>query len=235
MTDFFDFLHYVPPYDLDEAGVYRLNQRYRLIVEPFASDLKNARVLDLACHDGRWSYALAAAGAREVTGVEARQELVDRFAGFPEINFKPNVKLLCGDIFDVMEKMVVDGMQFDVIAVYGIFYHIMDHMRLLKLCQKLEPKLIIIDGEFIEANNGMIQLVLENTENVLNATPISGNLSQTVVGIPSRQATEMMAEAIGYELAWLDKERILGRDRQGMHDYFRKARKVRSTCTLRTS
>ncbi len=235
MACFFGILNEIPAYDADEAAIYRLNQRHRLIVEPFEAELHNARVLDLACHDGRWSYALAAAGACEVIGVDARQELIDRFDGFPEGASKSKVDLRCGDIFDALEAMAADGAQFDVIAVYGIFYHIMDHMRLLKLCRLLNPTIIIIDSEFIEAKNGMIQLVRENTTNVLNATSATENLSQTVIGIPSRQATEMMAEALGYDLEWLDKERILGKDRRGMHDYFRDARKVRSACALRVS
>ena len=35
------------------------------------------RVLDLASHDGRWSFAAIKAGAKEVVGVEARPQLIE--------------------------------------------------------------------------------------------------------------------------------------------------------------
>ena len=59
--------------------VTRMNRRHARIVAPFKEDLIGAQVLDLAAHDGRWSYALAE-HAERVVGVEARPDLIDRFA-----------------------------------------------------------------------------------------------------------------------------------------------------------
>jgi predicted RNA methylase len=70
----FDFLGQLPPYDDNAFTIHRLNQRHKLIVAPFAEQIAGARVLDIAAHDGRWSFALAAAGAAEVVGVEARAD-----------------------------------------------------------------------------------------------------------------------------------------------------------------
>ena len=65
MSGFFDFLKSLPPYDDNATTVHRLDQRHRLIIDPFQPQIAGARVLDLAAHDGRWSYALAHAGALE--------------------------------------------------------------------------------------------------------------------------------------------------------------------------
>ena len=59
MTGLFDFLRTLPPYDENAGSIKRLHQRHKLIVEPFLPRIRGARVLDLAAHDGRWSYALA--------------------------------------------------------------------------------------------------------------------------------------------------------------------------------
>lgn len=67
----FDFLKDIGEYRENDTSVHRLNQRHKLIVDPFREQIVSARVLDVACHDGRWSYVLAAAGAAEVVGVEA--------------------------------------------------------------------------------------------------------------------------------------------------------------------
>ncbi|QFT79855.1 tRNA (mo5U34)-methyltransferase [Roseovarius sp. THAF27] len=232
MSGLFDFLTELPPYDDNETTIYRLNQRHKLIIDPFGPQIEGARVLDIAAHDGRWSYALAAAGAAEVVGVEARPELVARFDAFPETDFKPRVSLTCGDLFDDLEARGAAGERFDVVALYGIFYHVMDHFRLLSLIRALEPGLVMIDSEFIVQDNAMIQVLKEDVSNPLNAVTEVEGRSHTVVGVPSRRATEFMAEALNLDCVWIDHDLILGEDRRGMHDYFRDGRKVRHVCAL---
>ncbi|WP_428515197.1 methyltransferase domain-containing protein [Roseovarius sp.] len=232
MSGLFDFLAELPPYDDNATTIYRLNQRHKLIIDPFGPQIEGARVLDIAAHDGRWSYALAAAGAAEVVGVEARPELVARFDAFPDTEFKPRVRLTCGDLFADLEARGAAGERFDVVALYGIFYHVMDHFRLLSLIQALAPGLVIIDSEFIVQDNAMIQVLKEDVSNPLNAVTEVQGRGHTVVGVPSRRATEFMAEALNLDCAWIDHDLILGEDRRGMHDYFRDGRKVRHVCAL---
>jgi len=232
MSGFFDFLKALPPYDDNATTIKRLDQRHKLIIDPFQPQIEGARVLDIAAHDGRWSYALAHAGAAEVVGVEARPELVARFAAFPEAGFKSRVSLHCNDLFAEIEARAEAGERFDVVAVYGIFYHIMDHFRLLSLIRRLGPDLIIIDSEFIQADNAMVQVLKEEVSNPLNAVTDVAGITHTVVGVPSQRATEFMAQALEYDLSWVDHAMILGRDRAGMKDYFRDGRKVRFTCSL---
>jgi 2-polyprenyl-3-methyl-5-hydroxy-6-metoxy-1,4-benzoquinol methylase len=232
MTDVFNFLANLNPYAEKPATIKRLAQRHKLIIEPFADQIRGARMLDLAAHDGRWSYALANAGAAEVIGVEARQELIDRFAFFPETDFKARISLLRNDLFAELESRVAAGERFDVVAVYGIFYHIMDHFRLLSLISKLQPALIIIDSEFIKADNAMVQVLKEEISNPLNAVSQVKGITHTVVGVPSQRATEFMADALALDLNWVDHDLILGQDREGMKDYYREGRKARFSCAL---
>ena len=59
-----------------------------MFVGPFRGELDGAQVLHLAGADhGRWSYALAA----QAVGIEARQEMVDRYKSFPEMGFKAKI------------------------------------------------------------------------------------------------------------------------------------------------
>ncbi|MFN3208426.1 MAG: methyltransferase domain-containing protein [Roseovarius sp.] len=232
MSGLFDFLADLPPYDDNATTIYRLNQRHKLIIAPFRPQIEGARVLDIAAHDGRWSYALAAAGAAEVVGVEARPELVARFGAFPDTEFKPRVRLTCGDLFTDLEARARAGETFDVVALYGIFYHVMDHFRLLSLIRALQPGLVIIDSEFIVIDNAMIQVLKEEVANPLNAVTEVEGRSHTVVGVPSRKATEFMAEALNFDCTWIDHDLILGEDTRGMHDYYREGRKVRHVCAL---
>lgn len=122
---FFDFLPRVAAYAEDPGAVARLNERHRRIVVPLVPQIAGARVLDLAAHDGRWSYAFAAAGAAQVVGIEGRQDLIDRFAQFPQSDFAARVTLRCDDIFDGMEQAIAAGERFDVVAVLACVFRSM--------------------------------------------------------------------------------------------------------------
>ncbi|MEO0504274.1 MAG: methyltransferase domain-containing protein, partial [Pseudomonadota bacterium] len=168
---FFDFIQDITGYGGDDTAVERLNKRHRMLVAPFADQLAGARVLDLGAHDGRWAYALAAAGAAEVVAVEARQDAVDRYADFPETPFKARVQMRCVDLWEALEQEVAAGERYDVVALFGIYYHVMDHFRLLQLIRQLGAPMILIDSEFALASGATITLVMEDTAKPSNATP----------------------------------------------------------------
>ena len=232
---FFDFLASTERYAGRRAGIKRLDVRRDLIVTPFEDDIRGRRVLDLASHDGRWSYALAAAGASEVVGIEGRPELIETFAGFPDDDVRARVRFVEGDLFEQLEGMVAAGERFDVVAVYGIFYHVMDHYRLLRLIAKVRPQLVIIDSEWMIQRGPMIRVVLEDTRKILNAIPEDHRQVMAPKGIPSRTALELMATALGYRTEWVDWERLPRRRRQVVADYFRTppSPNRRGTCALR--
>ncbi|MEO1344260.1 MAG: class I SAM-dependent methyltransferase [Pseudomonadota bacterium] len=232
MTDVFDFMEELEPYGEKPNTIFRLVQRHRLIIDPFAEQIADARILDLAAHDGRWSYALANAGAKNVIGVEARQELIDRFVHFPQTDVKSRVTLIQNDLYAELEARVIAGETFDVVAVYGIFYHIMDHFRLLSLVEKLKPTLVIIDSEFIKADNAIVQVLKEEISNPLNAVSDIPDVTHTVVGVPSKRTMQFMAEALRMDLTWVDHDLILEGDQTGMSDYYREGRKARFACAL---
>ncbi len=145
---FFDFLADNPRYAGKRLNLNRLNRRHEFLVEPYLSELADARVLDLASHDGRWSYALSAAGAASVVGIEARSDQIEQFHAYPDGETKDRVKLLLGDVYDELPKLIEQQESFDVVAIYGLVYHVMDHYGLLKLVKQLGPGLVIIDSEF---------------------------------------------------------------------------------------
>lgn len=230
---FFDFIAGLDAYGEHRQPVPRMNLRHAHLIAPFAAELKGARVLDLAAHDGRWSYALAGAGAAEVIGVEARPELTARFADYPETPFKPRVTLRCNDLFAEMEAEAGRGARYDVVAVFGIFYHVMDHFRLFQLARRLNPRLILVDSEFLLRPNPVIQLVRERTDNILNAVAQVPGQEFALKGIPSLAAMEAIAEALGYRTSWVDWAAVPEAERGSVRDYFREEKMRRATCALR--
>lgn len=232
---FFDFLDDNPRYSGRPLSINRLNRRYDHLVRPYLTDLDGARVLDLASHDGRWAYALSAAGAAGVLGVEARADQIEQFEAYPEGAAKERVTLVQGDVYDELPRLVERGETFDVVAVYGLYYHVMDHYGLLKLIKRLSPRVVVIDGEFHLSSAPTIRLALEPTDSHLNSVAHEAEQDIAPVGIPSASALEVMARSLGYDVAWADWEEVPHAQRGGLKAYYRTAPawKRRGTCALR--
>lgn len=230
---FYDFLSKTARYGEDANAVERLNERHRMLIAPLTEELEGAKVLDLAAHDGRWAYAFAAAGAREVLGIEGRQELIDQFQHYPRAHLRERVTLKCDDIFAGMEKEIAAGQRFDVVGVLGILYHVMDHFRLFQLVRQLKPKLILVDSEFALRPAPVIVLTREETDNILCSIPQVEGQKKALIGIPSRAAMEAIADSLGYECHWLDWNSLPEARRRCLRDYYRPEVKRRGTCILR--
>ncbi len=231
--EFFDFLRSKPAYKDRKFTLSRLNTRREFIVEPFRQELKGARVLDLAAHDGRWSYALADTDPQFVHGIEGRQALVDQFDSYPDDHRKELVRLEQGEVFEVLERMIAKSRNFDVIACFGFFYHITDHYRLLTMMHRLKPKLIIIDGEFMLAKAPIVTFGRERPDNELNTLERVPDQEMVMVGTPSRRWMWSAAETLGYDLEWIDWKKLPVDQRHGVRDYYRQGPKRRGTVALR--
>jgi SAM-dependent methyltransferase len=231
--EFFDFLGKDPRYRRNSRN--RLNKRHRFLVEPYRADLAGSSVLDIGAYDGRWSYALSEAGAREVVGVEAREESTALFASYPPGPIKDRVRFVQGDVQDVLPRMIADGTTFDVVALFGFFYHVMDHYTLLKQISQLGPRLVIIDSEFAMSPRPVIRLVREKTDNDHNSIAHVPGQTKAPVGIPSKLALTWMAASLGYAVEWADWESLEPRERRGLDGYFTEPPgwKRRDTCALR--
>ena len=210
----------------------RLAKRHALVVEPFRAELRDARVLDLGAHDGRWCYAFARAGAREVMGIEPRAALMAGLARFPDDGSRARVTLLEGEAAPALEALGDAAERFDVVAVLGLFYHLMDHFRLLWLIRRLAPVLVIVDSDFSLARAPVIELMRERTDKPLNAVAQIGGQERAITGLPSFAAMEAMADALGYRVEWVDPA-PLAADPVGVRDYFRARKTRRAVCALR--
>ena len=129
--------------------------------------------------------------------------------------------------------MVASGAQYDVIGVLGIFYHIMDHHRLIVLLRALKPKLIIIDSMFVNHGAAIIRISRERVERQLNSGAHFEGQNLTLVGIPSVAAMDAIAETLEFDIFWSDWTRLPKDQRQYVGDYYGKGDMQRGTCALR--
>lgn len=93
-----------------KTGLF-LDQRFnRRLIKAWCRD---ARVLDLYCHAGAWSFTAALAGAREVIGVDSSAPACALAQRAATENAQNQVRFVTADVFDFLDK---DGAeQFDVI------------------------------------------------------------------------------------------------------------------------
>ena len=114
------------------ASASRLGWWHRFIIEDNADLLVGKRVLDLASHDGRWSFAALKAGASHVTGVEFRPEMVaSARATFDGYRVDPSTyRFIAGDLFELLRDPG-QGIEVDVVLCLGFLYHTLRYAELL--------------------------------------------------------------------------------------------------------
>lgn len=190
----------------------RLNGRYEAIIARNQEQLAGKNILDIASHDGRWSFAALSAGAAHVTGIEARADLIDNARQtFAHYSIDPcRYTFLCGDIFELLQNQC-----FDVVLCLGFYYHTLRHAELLDRIERTGAQFVVIDTEItpggpmppadtshprlVHDNPYQIQILKDEVSDQQMA--ISDSLTRnghTLVGRPSREAICFLAEHFGY-------------------------------------
>lgn len=187
----------------------RFNQRYRAIIEPHRHLFRGSRVLDIASHDGRWSFAALKAGACHVAGVEARRELVER----AQVTFRHyginehQWRFECADATEYLRRLEANS--FDVVLCLGFFYHTMNHMELFAQMARTGAQSIVIDTVVSTVAASSIDVFVEDSWEARNAVDsIHSGQRMIPVGIPSRAAIRDMAQYAGFGVTELDWTQI---------------------------
>ena len=194
----------------------RLNFRHELIVEANAPLLKGARVLDIACNDGRFGLAaLLGAGAAHVTGVEARGEAIERGRrAFAEYGVEPSrYAFQQGDVFEALEGMAPGG--FDTAMVLGFLYHTARQYELFAQLDRLGVRNVIVDSQVIRPGKGrkkggggkakperrgaLVEMRWEGTANDGAIADPRGR-GRALSAIPSAEALEMWLQEFGWSV-----------------------------------
>lgn len=183
------------------AQPHRLNLRHEAIVTANRDVLEGARVLDLASHDGRWSFAALRAGASHVTGIESRQDAVDRaYDTFAHYGEDPEShRFVCGDLFDVLRTQEFDV---DVVMCLGFIYHTYRHTELMHHIRRIDPKYLLVDCTVMPGQDEPTMMVkVDRPQNPGEATlDTFAHGSRTLVARPSAPALRMMLRAYDFEI-----------------------------------
>jgi hypothetical protein len=182
------------------AAIARLNLRYEAIFGENRDIFEGAQVLDLASHDGRWSLAALATGARSVTGIEARPELVKAATeNLEEYGFGADrVRFVAGDVHDVLGAQAFEA---DVVLCLGFLYHTLRYNQLLHGIRRTNARYLIIDtfSPFMKGPVPNVNVITEYADEEGKAAADTYTQGPSVlVGRPNLAAIQTMLGAYGY-------------------------------------
>jgi transposase-like protein len=208
-TRFFD--HFSRFVETDELGsvVDRLNARYLALIHENRQLIEGATVLDLASHDGRFSFAALKNGAAHVVGIDFSKDLVEKSLANMEYYNVPADKyeFLSGDIFELIGRV----QPCDVVLCFGIFYHINSHFLLLTKIAELDPRTLIIDSNISQLESAVIELRGPEDPRSLR--------KGWMEGYPSRAALDAMLSNFGWKFDYVDWQHSGLIERPQMRDY----------------
>jgi hypothetical protein len=192
----------------------RLNLRYEAIFGENRDIFDGAAVLDLASHDGRWSLAALATGARSVTGIEARPELVKAAAeNLAEYGYGADrARFVAGDVH---EELATGGLTADVVLCLGFLYHTLRYNELLEGIRRTNARYLIIDtfSPFMNGPVANVNVITEDADEEGKAAADTYTHGPSVlVGRPNLAAIRTMVGAYGYRVERLSDWAGLLRD-----------------------
>lgn len=198
----------------------RLNLRYEAIFGENQDIFAGASVLDLASHDGRWSLAALAAGARSVTGVEARPELVKGATkSLAEYGYGADrARFITGDVHEVLNTREFDA---DVVLCLGFLYHTLRYNELLNGIRQTKARYLIIDtfSPYMMGPVPNVNVITEyGDQEGAAAADAYTNGPSVLVGRPNLAAIRTMLGAYGYRVERLSDWAGLLRDNPGTED-----------------
>lgn len=226
-------------YIASDKGEQRMLERHKRIIDANLEHIRDKTVLDLASHNGRWTYAALQAGAKFVMGIEGRQVLIDR--GLPDFKgIDPRrYKFACGDIFDMREIVQAAGgpETFDTVFCLGVYYHISDHYRLLRQMASFKPACIILDTGALKTEEALIRFRLEDSEDPSMAIRERDDERFSMSGVASWGFIKMAAKLNGYDAVLIPWNAAEVQHRESVEDYFSegKAQRITARLTRRTA
>lgn len=186
------------------AFANRLNERHRAIIDFGRSAISGKRVLDIASHDGRWSFAALKADAAHVTGIEVREHLVQS-AGDNLLQLglrRDQFQFIQGNAFKALDE-IAPG-EVDTVMCLGFFYHVSDHMALLSQIERLKPRHVIIDTAVVADPRNIVLWQIENHDFESDASKTSDAQKMVLAGVPSRAALNLMLLSFGWNPQYYD-------------------------------
>lgn len=201
----------------------RLNARHQAIIAGNLPAIAGKRILDIASHDGRWTFAALKAGAMHVVGIEPRADLIaNAQATFERYGIsRDRYEFVEADVFEALKR---ESPRVDTVLCLGFYYHTVRHVELADMISTTGAQCVIVDTEIVPraaeppavsalpgdergvfANRASIELFTEPVDHESMAFGDSATRGgHAIVGRPSREAIALIMRHFGYAVAEYD-------------------------------
>ena len=129
----------------------RLEMVNRAVAAHFGSRLNAIRCIDIGCHEGFYSIAMARNGVREVLGVDVREENLGRARFVAETLNVPNVRYERGNCEEISPE--AQG-RFELSLFLGLLYHLENPMLALRRAAAVTTELCVLETQVIDEVEG---------------------------------------------------------------------------------
>ena len=149
-------LETVPSIPASVEGIFgtRLEMVHRAVSDHFGTRLPQIECLDVGCHEGFYSLALAGLGVKRVMGVDVRSENLVRARFVAAAMDVRNVAYREGRA----ESLASDiGETFDLTLFLGVLYHVEDPMRCLREVAAVTKEMCVIETQVIDEMPGFTE------------------------------------------------------------------------------
>jgi protein-L-isoaspartate O-methyltransferase len=224
-----------------KAQANRLNWRCELLLARHPEAIRGRRILDLASHDGRFSYACLKLGAAHVTGIEGREHFVRHAEEtLGALGVGDRARFLQGDIFDVLPTL--EPGPFDTVLCFGFLYHTIRQVELFQQVRRLGVRHLIIDTQIREPPYERIRTLLDRfglgrlTPTHMRETAFlefrhedhrreSNTITETgIVAVPTEALVGLLYQYFGFEWRRIEWSADVIADWSFLGDYQRRRR-----------
>lgn len=188
------------------SNLSRLNFRAHMIISRNRHLIEGRTVLDLACHDARFTTAaLLEGGAKKVVGIEAREHVAA--AGRENLAHygigQDRAKIITGDIFTEMAKL--EPGIFDTVLCLGFLYHTARQFEVASLISRLGATAVIIDSTVLPATQKpVVRLHWEDTD--ADSKIWDASRSKVLSAVPSAAAISCYFQEFGYNVTLIEPD-----------------------------
>jgi len=140
----------IPPSVVDIFET-RLRMLTSAVDTHFGGRLREIECLDIGCHEGFYSLAVARRGVRSVVAIDARPENLKRARFVAEAMGVGNIVFRQG----LVESLAADlGRTFELTLFLGLLYHVEDPMRCLRQVAAVTGELCVLETQVVDEVEG---------------------------------------------------------------------------------
>jgi len=129
----------------------RLQMVNQVVERYFGERLPEIRCLDVGCHEGYYSVAMARKGMRQVLGVDVRESSLTK-AAF--VRDALGLRNLAFEQHNCEELQVQDGRPYELTLFLGILYHLENPMLCLRNISRLTGEICVIETQVVDEVEG---------------------------------------------------------------------------------